>query len=285
MNLAQTLVNGILIGGVFALVAVGLTLIFGVMDVINFAHGSFVMVGMYVAFFVWSIVGLDPLAAIPIDAAILAAGGWLAYRVVVKPMTGKTPLAQIVGTFGMLVLLEGGAQLLFTPNSRAVAHPLASELRFVVGGLVVGGPQLAGFLGAIICTGMLALFVNKTETGNALRATGEDRVAASLMGVNAQRMHALAWMLGIGCTGVAGALLVNSYSITPDAGQTFGLIAFITVALGGFGSILGAGIAGVSLGVIQGVVGLYAAQYSLVAIVALYLVVVLIRPQGLLGSR
>ncbi|MGH9067508.1 MAG: branched-chain amino acid ABC transporter permease [Acidimicrobiales bacterium] len=285
MALAQVIVSGILIGGIYSLVSIGLTLIWGILDVIDFAHGSYVMLGMYVAYFAWSIFGLDPLAAIPIDAVVLGIGGYLTYRIVIRPVMGKSSLAQIVITFGLLVLLEGGAELLWTPNSKGISNPVSWHLNAGIGGVVLGGPQLIGFVGAVFFTALLAVFINFTKTGNALRATGEDRVGAALMGINVERMNVLSWVLGLGCTGIAGALLMNSYTVSPLAGVVFGLIAFIAVALGGFGSVVGAGIAGLLLGVVQNVVGLYASQYSLVALVGIFLVVILIRPRGILGVR
>ena len=285
MNVIQVIVSGILIGGVYSLVSVGLTLIFGVLNVINFAHGSYVMLAMFVAYFAWAQAGLDPLAAIPVAAVALAAAGYVTYWLVIRRTMSKGGVAQIVSTFGLLVLIQGAAEVLWTPNDRAVAHPLAGRFELAAGGLVVTGPQVIAFCGAIACTAGLAAFINHTETGTAIRATGEDRGAAALMGINVRNIDALTWALGLGCCGVAGALLANSYTVSPTAGATFGLIAFFAVALGGFGSVLGAGIAGIVMGIVQNVVGLYAAQYSLAALMGVYLLVVVARPQGILGSR
>lgn len=283
--LLQVIVSGILIGGIYALVSIGLTLIWGILDVINFAHGSYVMLGMYLAYFAWSLFGLDPLEAIPIGAVVLGLAGYLTYKVVIRPVIGKSPLAQIVVTFGMLVLIQGGAQMLWTPNSRSISDPISAGLNVDVGGVVLGGPQLMGFAGAILFTGLLAIFINFTKTGNALRATGEDRVGAALMGINVEKMNALAWVLGLACTGIAGALLMGAYAVSPTAGVIFGLIAFIAVALGGFGSVIGAGIAGLLLGIVQNTVGLYAPEYSLAALAGIFLLVAIIRPTGIMGTR
>lgn len=285
MALLQVVISGILIGGIYALVSSGLTLIWGILDVINFAHGSYVMLGMYVAYFSWALVGLDPIYAIPVAAVILGVAGYVTYKIAVRPVMGKSSLAQIVVTFGLLVLIQGAAALLWTPNSRGIGKTISSALNLNVGGIAIGGPQLVGFLGAVIFTGLLSLFIGTTKTGNALKATGEDKVGAALMGINVERMNALAWVLGLGCAGIAGALLMNAYTVSPTSGVIFGLVAFIAVALGGFGSIIGAGLAGLLLGVVQNVVGLYASQYSVVALVGIFLIVVSIRPTGLMGSR
>lgn len=285
VDLVQAALNGLLIGAVFSLVAVGLTLIFGLVDIVNFAHGELVMLAMYVTFFAWSLAGLDPLVSIPVAAIVLAVVGFVTYRALIRPVLGKPMLSQIIVTFGLLTILQGAAQFAWTPNSRTVLDPLVGGSRVVIGDVVLGGPQLVAALGALLCTGAVAWLVHRTELGAALQATGEDAQAASLLGIDADRMYALAWILGGATTGVAGALLMNSFSVTPTAGAAFGLIAFVTVALGGFGSVIGAGLAGLVLGVAQGVIGLYRPEYSLAALLALYLVVVLVRPQGLLGTR
>jgi branched-chain amino acid transport system permease protein len=284
-DLAQAVVNGVLVGAVFALVAVGLTLIYGVMDIVNFAHGEMVMLGMYGSFFAWSLFGLDPLVSLPVTGVSIAVVGALMYYGVIGPVLGRSPLAQIIATFGVQVMLRGLAQFLWTPDTRTISHVWAEGLRLRLGGVVVGGPQLVMAAGAVVTTLAVALFMNRTETGGAIRAAGEDPAAAALMGINPRRMYALAWLIAGGATGVAGGLLMNAYSTSPTAGVTFVLMAFVVVALGGFGSIAGAAVAGLLVGVVQGVVGLYASSYTLAAALAIYLLVVLVRPRGLLGTR
>lgn len=285
LDIFQSILSGLLLGGVFALAAVGLTLVFGVMDVVNFAHGEFIMLGMYIGFFTWSLFGLDPLVAIPIAAVVLAVAGVLVYRGVIRPVLGKSPLSQVIVTFGLLVFLRGLAQFLWTPNDRSVQRVAADRLHFTLHGVVVGGPQFVAAVGALLCTAAVAWFVNRTETGRALQAAGEDPDGAALMGINPDRMYALSWLLAGATTGVAGALLINQFSVSPVAGATFGLISFVAVALGGFGSVGGAAMAGLLIGVVYGVVGLYASAYATAAALAIYLVVVVARPQGLRGTR
>lgn len=272
-------------GGVFALAAVGLTLVFGVMDVVNFAHGEFVMLGMYIGFFSWSLFGLDPLLAIPIAAVVLAVAGVLVYQGVIRPVLGKNPLSQVIVTFGLLVFFRGLAQFLWTPNDRSVQNTIAGGLHFQIGGVVVGGPQLVAAVGALLCTAAVAWFVNRTEMGRGLQAAGEDPAGAALMGINPDRMYALSWLLAGGTTGVAGALLINQHTVSPVAGAVFGLVSFVAVALGGFGSVGGAALAGLLIGVVYSVVGLYASAYATAAALGIYLVVVVARPQGLRGTR
>jgi branched-chain amino acid transport system permease protein len=281
----QATVNGLLIGAVFALVAVGLTLIYGVMDIVNFAHGEMVMLGMYSSFFAWSLFGLDPLVSLPLTGVAVAVTGALMYFGVVGPVLGKSPLAQIIATFGVQVFLRGLAQFLWTPDTRTVTQAWADDLRLRIGAVVIGGPQLIMAVGALVTTLAVALFMNRTKIGGAIRAAGEDPAAASLMGIDTKKMYALAWVIAGAATGVAGGLLMNVYSASPTAGVTFALMAFVVVAFGGFGSIAGAALAGVLVGVAQGLVGLYAPSYTLAAALGLYLLVVLVRPQGLLGTR
>lgn len=286
----QAAASGLLLGGVFALAAVGLTLVFGVMDVVNFAHGDFIMIGMYVAFFSWSLIGLDPLLAIPIAAIVLGVVGGLTYYGLIRPVLGKSPLSQLIVTFGLLVFLRGLAQFLWTPNDRSVQDTLVGDARVVLFNaegkdVVLGGPLLTAAVGALLCTAAVGWFVHRTETGRALQAAGEDPVGASLMGINPDRMYGLSWVLAGATTGVAGALLINQFSVSPVSGLTFGLVSFVAVALGGFGSVAGAALAGLLIGVVQGIVGLYASAYAIAAALAIYLLVLVIRPQGLLGTR
>ncbi len=281
----QALTNGAFIGAVFALAAVGLTLVFGVTNMINFAHGDLIMVAMYVGFVCWSLAGLDPLVAIPIAAVTLALVAVLVYAGIIRPVLGSSQLAQMVVTFGLLTFLRGVVQFAFTATPRRIEDPIVGRLRVVVGGVAITGPQLVSAAGALLATVALAWFVHRTETGRALQAVGEDAAGASLMGINANRMYGLAWALAGVSTGVAGALLINSFGIDPLAGAAFGIMSFIAVALGGFGSVLGAALAGLLLGMVQGVVGLYFSGYTLTAALGIYLLVLIVRPQGLRGSR
>jgi branched-chain amino acid transport system permease protein len=285
VDFSQALANGLLLGAVLALVATGLTLIFGVMDIVNFAHGEFVMMAMYVAFFAWQLAGIDPLASVPICAAFGAALGWATFHGLIRRVLGKSPLAQIIVTFGLLVFLRGLAQFLWTPNTRNVPDPVAQNWHLQLGAVIVPGPQAVAAGGALVTTALLAWFLNHTESGVALRATGEDAKAAALLGINPRKMYALAWSIAGLTTGIAGALLMSQLSVSPTAGVEFGLLSFVVVALGGFGSVTGAAIAGVAIGVAQSVVGLYAPSYTLAAALAVYLLVMLVRPQGLLGAR
>lgn len=283
--LAQATVDGLLIGFVFALVAVGLTLIFGMMEIVNFAHGEFVMMAMYTSFWMWNIFAFDPLASLPITTLSLVILGILTYRLIIKRILRAPMLAQIFATFGLGVFLRSLAQFLWTPNYRVIQHSLVSDGRVDIGGVFAGAPQAVAAVGAVITFALIYWLMERTEVGRAMMATAEDRDAASLMGINSDRMFTLAWAIGSGCVGVAGGLLSTFYYIQPEVGTVFVLTTFVVVALGGFGSIPGAFIAGILVGLVQVFAGLFIAPSLKFAVVlAVYLLVVLVRPQGLLGE-
>ncbi len=282
--LLQTLLSGVLIGLVYALVAVGLTLIFGVMDIVNFAHGEFLMLGMYGAFWGFALWRLDPLFTLPFTALGLFALGALLYRFVIRRITDAPMLSQIFTTFGLMILFRGLAQYLWKPDFRSVEQTVvAGNVAFA--GLQFGLPQVTAAAGAVLTTGAVWWFLHATRLGAALEATAADKEAAALMGIDGQKMFALAWGIGAACAGVAGALLATSYPIFPEVGASFILIAFVLVALGGFGSVAGAFWAGILVGVVEVVGGfLWDPAYKMVLVLSLYLLVVWLRPQGLLGK-
>lgn len=282
--LGQSVASGLLMGCVYALIAVGLSLIFGLMEIVNFAHGEFLMVSMFTAFWLAVLFGLDPLVALPFCAALLFLIGVGTYRGIISRVLGAPMLAQIIATFGLGVFLRSSAQFLFTPDYRVVPNPLLAGRIELPGAIFIGRPQLVASLAALVAFAALYWFVTRTETGLALRATSEDREAAALMGISSERMFALGWGIGAMCVGVAGALLASFFYVFPDVGFLFGLIAYVAVALGGFGSIVGALLAGVIIGLVEGLSGLVllpALKY--VAVFSVYLLVVIIRPQGLFG--
>ncbi|HZK67321.1 MAG TPA: branched-chain amino acid ABC transporter permease [Chloroflexota bacterium] len=283
---AQTLISGLLTGFIFALVAVGLSLIFGMMEIVNFAHGEFLMLAMYASFWMWSLFGLDPLVSLPITVALMAILGVAVYRGLIKPILHAPMLAQIFATFGLAVFLRSAAQFLWTPNFRVVQNPIVgSDSRIDLGGIFIGGPQLVAALGAIVTFALIYWLVERTEVGRAMMATAEDRETAALMGIDSDKMFTLAWAIGAGCVGVAGALLANFYYIQPEVGVVFGLTTFVVVAMGGFGSIPGALIAGILVGLIQVIAGFVIdPAWKFAVVLAIYLLVVFVRPQGLLGE-
>ena len=281
--LLQTLLSGVLIGLIYALVAVGLTMIFGVMDIVNFAHGEFLMFGMYSSFWLFSLFALDPLITLPLTVLMLFALGLIVYQLVVKRIINAPPLSQIFATFGMMILFRGLAQFFWKPDFRTIENSYSSG-KVVFAGLHFGLPQIIAGVGAILATGAVWWFINRTRLGAALEATAQDREAAQLMGIPSQRMFALAWGIGAACAGVAGVLLSSFFPIFPEVGANFILIAFVVVALGGFGSVSGAFWAGIIVGVVEVVGGfLLGPEYKMAIVLSLFLLVLLVRPQGLMG--
>ena len=281
--LIQAIVSGLLMGLVYALVAAGLSLIFGLMEIVNFAHGEFLMMSMFSAFWFWALFGLDPLYALPICAALMGLMGLATYYGIIRHILRAPMLVQICATFGLAVFLRALAQFLWTPDFRTILHPIV-EGRVEILGIFLGRPQIVAGLGCLVTFVVLYLFITRTETGLALQATAQDREAASLMGIPADRMYALGWAIGAACVGVAGVLLSTFYFVFSDVGFQFALIAYVAVALGGFGSILGCLLAGVLIGLLESLGGLLIdPSFKYLVIFGLYLTVVLFRPQGLFG--
>ncbi len=282
-QLVQQIVNGLLIGCVYSLIAIGLTLIWGVMNIVNFAHGDFLMLAMFVSFWLFTLVGLDPLLSVPIAALVLFVLGLLIYRFAVSRVMKGPMLAQLVVTFGVSIFIANTAVLLWTPDYRLIDRTLLSGT-WSVGGVQVSIAKLVSSIGSVLVTVGLLLFLRRTRTGKAILATEMNRESALLMGVNTDRVNALSFGIGSALVGIAGAFLSMYYYIYPQVGGLFGTISFAIVALGGFGSITGAFIAGILVGLVQTLGGYFfdpAYKYAIVFL--LYLLTVWIRPQGLLG--
>jgi branched-chain amino acid transport system permease protein len=281
----QTLVSGLLMGFIYALIAVGLTMIFGMMDIVNFAHGDYLMVAMYFAYWFFVLFGMDPLYSLPAVTLLLFGLGIMTYYLLIKPIINAPMLSQIFVTFGVLILLRGLAQFFWKADYRMIPETILSG-NINVFDVYIGMPQLVAASGAVICNGLIFWFLKSTKLGMALEAVSEDKESARLMGINSDRMFALAWGIGIATVGVAGALLSSFYYVFPEVGANFGLVAFVVVALGGFGSVAGAFIAGIIVGLVEVLGGyLIAPSLKFMFVLVLYLAVVFIRPQGLMGKK
>jgi branched-chain amino acid transport system permease protein len=284
----QVLGTGLLMGLIYALIAVGLSLIFGLMDVVNFAHGEFLMLAMYATFGFAVYAHLDPVIALPLVAAVMFILGAVVYAGVVRhAMRSKANagMVQIFATFGLATLIQGAAQFFFTPDFRNVDHTWLSTRTLDVAGVFLPWSQLFGGVVSLLAFGGLYLMMKRTDFGRALEATREDKGAVALVGIDSNRVFALGWGLGAALVGVAGAVLATSYAIHPQVGAGFATIAYITVALGGFGSVFGALAAGIIVGLVEAITAnVLPPALKQMGIYALYLLVIFVRPQGLFGK-
>ena len=279
----QAFVSGLLMGLIYALIAAGLSLIFGLMNIVNFAHGEHLMLSMFSSFWLWSLLGLDPLFSIPITILMMAFCGVLTHYFLIRFILKAKMLIQICATFGLSIFIRALAQFLWTPDFRSVDKPLL-EGRIEIANVFIGQPQLFASLVCLLAFLILYLFVTKTETGLALQATAQDREAAEILGIPSNRMFAIGWAIGLGCVGVAGGMMSNYFFIFTDVGVNFALFAFVAVALGGFGSIVGCLYAGIIIGLVESLGGLLIdPSFKLLYVFAIYLLVVICKPQGLFG--
>src|SRR5579884_21881 len=284
MTLLQVVVSGLLIGAVYALFSSGLTLIWGMMNVINFGHGDFVMIGMYTAFVivVWLHGGAGWTG--PAAALLLFAIGVIVYYALIRPVMRGPMLAQVLSTFGLALFIRYAAFWAFSANFVTLPEgALGGTVN--LGGIYLAVPQLiAGGVAVALTVGMY-LLLTRTAIGSQLLAVSEDRNAAMLMGIRPDRMQALAWGLASAAAGIAGALMAAIYPISPTIGETLVLTAFVVVTFGGFGSVPGALLAGLMIGEVQALSAFWFGPiYRDVAVYALFVLMLWVRPQGLLGT-
>ncbi|MCE5334326.1 MAG: branched-chain amino acid ABC transporter permease [Desulfobacteraceae bacterium] len=300
--LAGSVAAGLLIGLVFALVALGLTIIFGMMDIVNFAHGEFLMIGMYTALLTSQTTGIDPLAALPVAALVGFLLGVCCYFGFVKYLLRGPMVAQLLGTFGLMLLLRNLALLFFGSEDRTIHEGLLVGQSFEIGmGIVIPATKLAAAVLAVVAFVGTWLLMNRTKLGRAMTATALNRQGARYMGISTERMNALAWGIGGATVTVAGALLVNFWSVTPFVGLLFTMIAFAIVALGGFGSVPGAFFAGLLVGLITEIPGFWdffayitgsswmsgisMTPFKYTWVYLAYFLIMIFRPRGLFGWK
>ncbi|HKS23124.1 MAG TPA: branched-chain amino acid ABC transporter permease [Thermoanaerobaculia bacterium] len=282
--LLQALISGVLIGGVYALIGIGLTLIFGVMRIINFAHGELLMLGMYATYFLFALLHVDPFLSVIIVAPLLFLVGALLQKTILNRALGALPQNQILLTIGLGLILSNAVMLAFTSDYKIVTTSYSSA-SVTVGSISISKPMAISFAITCAITAALYWFLLKTDTGQAIRATAQDREAARLMGIDVRRMSILAFGLGSALAGTAGALIAPTYYIFPQVGSVFTLKAFVITVLGGMGSVVGATLGGVLIGVAESVGGVYAgAGWKDVVVFVLFLLVLLFKPSGLLGK-
>ncbi len=285
-TIVQVAVSGLLMGLIYALVAAGLSLIFGLMDVVNFAHGELLMLAMYATFFINAYTHIDPLLLIPITGAIMFAAGVAIYKLLIDRALSvqlNKGMVQIFVTFGLAIFIRGAAQFAFGGDFRSIQSSWLANKTLNLQGIYLPLPQLAA---SLVCLAAFAalLAISRTEFGKALEATREDRDAVSLIGIDRDRIFALGWGLGLAAVGIAGTMLASFYYVSPNVGANFALIAYVTVALGGFGSLLGALVAGILIGETEALTAqLLEPSLKQVGMFAIYLLVLMVRPRGLFG--
>jgi branched-chain amino acid transport system permease protein len=281
--LGQVLISGILLGGIYALISMGLTLIFGVTRIVNFAHGEYLMLSMFAAVMLSQHYGLDPyVATIPIAVLAFLAGA-ATQRFIIQPLLNASHASQIFVTMGLSVTLMNAALMVWGADFQSVRTPYEAVV-LPLGPWSVGVPRLVTFLVALGMMAGLLLFLNKTYLGKAITAVSQDRMAALLMGIDVNQVYMVAFGVGIACVGVAGAVLVPIYSVFPTVGQYFALTAYVVVVLGGFGSMLGALAGGLVIGVVEALSGYFISPGLKEAVYLLiFIAVLVIRPTGLFG--
>lgn len=283
-TLVQVVVGGLLLGAVYALFSSGLTLIWGMMNVVNFAHGDLVMVAMYAAFLFWKLLGVGPVGSVPFAAVLLATIGVVVYFALVRHIMRGPMLAQILGTFGLALILRYSVFGVFGADFQTLPGNLLGGT-FEVAGIRLEGSRLVAGLVALLVTAGLHLLLTRTSLGSKMLAVSEDAVAAQLMGIRPDRMQAVAWGIAAGATGIAGALIATFFYVSPTVGESLAIIAFVTVALGGFGSVPGALVAGLLIGLIESLSAYWlGGVYKDMVVYALFVAVLWFRPQGLMGK-
>ncbi len=283
--LLPSLINGILTGGVYALLALGLTLIYGVLHIVNFAHGSLLMIAMFGAWLLAEKAGIDPYVALPIMIAAMFLLGWLLYSGVIGRISRGDDKTILLATLGVSVVLDNLALVIFTGDTRTIETPYSFDM-IDVGIVSVPTAKLISFGFALVLAVVLWAFMTLTDTGRAIRAVAKEPDGARLVGIRPQRMFALAYGIGIACLGAAACLLLPSFYVSPSVGNVFVLLAFTIVVLGGMGSFVGAVIGGLVIGVTESLGGLYLGEsLGPICVPIVFVAVLLLRPTGMFGAK
>ena len=284
-------INGILMGSIYGLTALGLTVIFGVLKVINFAHGSLLMVGMYVAYWTVALSGLHPYLALIVVIPVMFGFGYYLQDIVIKPIFKaekevREPITVIIVTTGVWYILDNLSLLIFGPQYRGLAdNPLRGQM-LELGPMLISVPKLWGAVTAGLTALAIYGFLQKTRIGRAIRATSLDRDAASLMGIKQYRIYNIAFGIGTAAAGIAGVTLVPFYNVFPSVGVLFDIKGFIIVVLGGLGSIGGALLGGIIVGLIESLGPQFmTATWTEAIVYGLFLVFLFVKPSGLFGVR
>ncbi len=283
--LFPSVLNGLTTGGVYALVALGLTLIYGVLHIINFAHGAALMVALYAVYLLHARLGIDPYLALPIVVPGMFAFGYALQRIVINRASHGKDENILLATLGIAIVLENLALLVFKSDTRSIetAYTLATV---PIGPAMIAVPKLIAFGGALVASALLLAIVTRTDLGRAIRAVAREKHGAKLMGIDVDHIYAMSFGIGLACLGAAACFLLPAYYVNPQVGNGFVLVAFTIVVLGGMGSFAGALLGGLLIGVVESLGGLFLGEsLGQIGIFAIFIAVLLFRPQGLFGSR
>ena len=283
--LAAAAINGLLMGGIYTLVASGLTLIYGVLHIINFAHGSMLMLAMFGVYFLLTKLGIDPYLALLVMVPAMYALGYLLYR----HMIGRLSLGRdeniLLITLGLSILIENLALLFFKGDSRTVSLSYSDKM-FELGPLLLGMPKVISFFAAMVLCAMLGLFITRADTGKAIRAVAKERMGARLVGIDVDRIFAVSFGIGLATLGAAACLLMPIFYVSPSSGHVFVIVAFTVVVLGGMGSFLGAVLGGLIVGLTESFGGLFLGEsLGQIGISLIFILILLFRPSGLFGDK
>lgn len=286
--LSYAVVNGLLLGGIYGGVALGLSLIFGVLRVVNFAHGSFLMLSLYIAFWAGQLWGINPYLSAVISVPVMFTLGYLVQSGVIAPLIRREsalvvePLSALLLTVGVFLVLDNGALMAFGPDVRAVQAPMIKSL--MVMGLPINMPRLIAALAAVIVALLLSAWLRYSDMGRAIRATAQNRDAAALSGIDVPQIYAVTFGIGCGILGLFGALISPFIPISPGVGIAFGIKSFIVVVLGGLGSIWGCIVGGLIVGVFEAVASQFVTATSAsIGSLLLFILILVFRPQGVMG--
>ena len=283
--LLPAVINGLLTGGVYALLALGLALIYGVLHIVNFAHGSLLMVAMFGVWLLASKAGVDPYLALPIMVVAMFALGWLLYAGVIERVSRGEDRSILLATLGVAVVLDNLALVLFTGDTRTIETPYSFAM-IDLGAVLVPTAKLISFGFALALAGALWAFMTLTHTGRAIRAVAREPDGARLVGIRPPRMFALAYGIGVACLGAAACLLLPTFYVNPGVGNVFVLLAFTIVVLGGMGSFVGAVVGGLLIGVTESVGGLFLGEsLGPICVPLVFVAVLLLKPTGLFGAK
>lgn len=281
----QSLLNGLLIGGVYSLVAIGLTVIFGVMKIINFAHGALMMLGMYATYWIATLLQLNVYVTIVFILPLLFLVGVLFQRFLISPIMNAPEHNQLFLTLGVMLFLQNTAVFLWTPDFRVLKTSYAN-INYYIGDISISLVHVLAFLMALLFSGLLYIILHKTDLGRAIRAASEEPVGAQLMGINIKRIYWITFGIGSACAGVAGTAITPFFPIYPYVGDIFVLTAYVVVVLGGMGSVFGAFVGGLIIGMADsiGAMILPGSMKSVLSFV-IFIMILLFRPTGLFGRQ